>query len=452
MICPSFRNVLALTTATFLIAGCLDDGHREVDPAATPKPVAKHGNLPKLASPVMQADGTLAEKMTMVKLPVAKPGEATTFRFGKENERQAWVATLPERAQLVSLAYEKGKDDKGRIFVGGGFDSSAMYALDAQTGKRQWVSYSLADPGPTAAVVDNDELAFDTYSCSLAVLQASTGKILWQKNIGSETPTQPAFTKDYVIAPHPSDGGFALTAYNRKNGAHVWSAPIDNHGMTAPIVTSDAVYITTTAGSLYKVTLAGKPVWAKHISALSSPWIDGDEVHLAVREKGLEAQIVLSAIDGKKLRTVSTAKFPEDAPGEDTQAVWSYEGSRPVVRDGVRYTAMGDRVEARDAATNELRWERKATTGGGARKVESIVVAGKLALITTRDGKIVGLDTKTGAQRIGYDFGTQVSAQPIVANGWMYVSTAHGQIVAFDLGDSTMDGWHMWGGNAAHNL
>src|SRR5207237_4481566 len=109
----------------------------------------------------------------------------------------------------------------------------------------QWGSYNLADPGPTAAAVDEDQLAFDTYSCSLAVLQASTGKVLWQKWIGSETPTQPAFTKDYVIAPHPSDDGYALTAYNRKNGANVWSVGIDGHGMTAPIVAGDSAYITT---------------------------------------------------------------------------------------------------------------------------------------------------------------------------------------------------------------
>jgi Ca-activated chloride channel homolog len=444
---------LALWTSASLIVfgGCLDNNEKQQTDEADgtkPAPIAKRKDLPAIPSPLAQAQGSLNEKLLQVKLPAAKSGEATEFRFGRENERKAWIATLPERGQLVSVAYANGK-----IFVGGGFDSSAMYALDANTGKRQWVSYNLADPGPTAPVVDEDQLAFDTYSCSLAVLQASTGKVLWQKWIGSETPTAPAFTKDYVLAPHPNDGdGYSLSAYNRKNGAHVWSASIDNHGMTAPIVAGDSVYMTTVSGTLYRISLTGKRVWAHNVNALSSPWIDGNEVHLAVSEKGKEAQIVLDAADGKRLRTVTTAAQPYDAPGEDTQAIWSYEGSRPVVRNGVRFTAMGDRVEARDVRTNELKWERKAETGTGSRKVESVVVAGKLALITTRDGKIVGLDTQTGAQRMGFDFGTQVTAQPIIAKGWMYVATARGQVLAFDLGDAQMDGWHMWGGNAQHNL
>ena len=389
---------IALSTIA-LFGGCLDDGKRSV-PEETPKPTVKpRAALPSMAeAPVIQ-QGKLAEKLNQVKLPVPKSGEAATFRLGKETERKAWVAQLPERAQLVSVAYGDGK-----IFVGGGFDSNAMYALDATTGKRQWVTHSLADPGPTAVSVDGEELAFDTYSCTLAVLAVSTGKILWQKWIGSETPTQPAMTRDFVIAPHPDDmGGFSLSAFKRKNGAQAWSTSVDGHGMTAPIVSGDHVYMATTNGTLYKISLTGKRVWAQHLNALSAPWIDGDEIHMAVADKGKEAQVVLSAVDGKRLRTVTNATYAQDAPGEDTQAIWSYEGSRPVVANGVRYTAMADKVEARNARTNDLLWERSHVAGPGSRKVTSMVVAGNLAVVTTRDGKVVGLDTKTGAQRMGFD-------------------------------------------------
>jgi Ca-activated chloride channel family protein len=397
----------------------------------------------------MHSGGTLSENLIPVKLPATKPGKATTFRIGRETERKAWVATLPGRHRLVSAAYENGK-----IFVGGGFETSAMYALEATTGKRLWVAYNLQDPGPTSAVVDQDELAFDTFSCSLAVLAASTGKVKWQKWIGSETPTQPAFSKDYVLAPHPSDGGYVLTAYHRANGANAWSSAIDNHSY-APIVSGDSVYVATTSGTLYRITLDGKRVWSRRIHALSAPWISGDEVHVAVREGSQEAQVVLSAADGKRLRTVTSERAVNDAPGGDTMSLWWYEGSRPVVANGVQYSAMGDRVEARDVATNQLRWERhvdSAAKTATRRKVESVVVAGRLALITTRDGKIVGLDTRTGAQRMGFDFDTPITAEPIVAKGWMYVATARGQVLAFDLGDAASDGWHMWGGNAQHNL
>ncbi len=442
------RTLLGLSTTTLaLFSGCLDDNRAAVDTDA-PKPVVKRPALAPMVETPNQVQGALADKLTPVKLPTPKAGEAQTFKFGKgEYERNAWVAKLPENGQLVSVAYANGK-----IFVGGGFESSAMYALDAKTGKRQWATYSLADPGPTAAVVDQDELAFDTYSCSLSVLTASTGKVLWQKWTGTETPTQPAFTKDFVIAPHPTDGGYALSAYKRKTGADVWAASIDGHGMSAPVVAGDNIYITTTSGTLYKIDLKGKRQWAQHVNALSAPWIDGDEVHLAVSEKGQEAQVVLSAQTGKRLRTVTTAKSPGDAPGDDTIAIWSYEGSRPVVKDGLRFTAMGERVEARDARTGELRWERTHTTGSASRKVTSVITAGPLAVVTSRDGHVVAFDAKTGTKRFGYDFDAQIMAQPVIAEGWMYVATARGQVFAFDLGNKEIDGWHMWGGNARHNL
>ncbi len=73
-------------------------------------------------------------------------------------------------------------------------------------------------------------------------------------------------------------------------------------------------------------------------------------------------------------------------------------------------------------------------------------------MVTTRDGNFLALDKTTGAQRLGFSFGTPVTAQPVVANGWMYISTARGQVLAFDLGSKAIDGWHMWGGNAQHNL
>ena len=440
--------IMATCTCTLVLGGgggCLGDdatGPATTKPAIARKPVAPV--LGTLARPPVE--GILGERLLPVKLPATKGRAATEFRFGRENQHKAWLVTLPEQEQLVTVAYGGGK-----IFVGGGFSASTMYAFEAQTGKQLWSSQTLADPGPTAPVFDNDELAFNTFSCSLEVLNASTGKRMWSKNIGSETPIQPAMSGDLVIAPHPdNEGGYALTAYKRKTGAEVWTASINNHVLSAPVVAGDSVYVTTLSGSIYRIGLDGKRRWQKSVEAASAPWIDGDDVHLAVREGANELQVVLAAADGKRVRTVTTTKSPYDAPSE-AQGAWSFEGSRPIVVDGVRYVAMGDRVEAREAHSDALRWTRQHGKADGTRRIESVIVAGSLAIVTTRDGKLVGLDRETGAQRLGFDFGTPVTAQPVIANGWMYIATQRGQVLAFDLGNRAMDGWHMWGGNAQHN-
>ncbi len=441
-----------VVTLPWLLFGCqaMDD---LVSPDAQPGVV----NLPTRAprAPVVSSlpvvrpaiEGTLGERLVPVKLPVPKGNQPAAFRFGRENEHEAWLVTLPEEGQLVSVAYGKGK-----IFVGGGFSSSSMYALDAKTGKRLWLASNLSDPGPTPPVFDDNEIAFNTFSCTVEVLDATTGKTLWTKWIGSETPIQPAMVGNLVIAPHPSanEDGYELTAYNKKTGAVVWATSLDNEVLSAPIVHGDSVYAATMSGTLFRIGLDGKRKWRQSVAATSAPWIDGEDIHLAVREGNKESQVVLAAATGKRTRSIISTKAPGDAPS-DSQAAWSYEGSRPIVIDGVRYTAMADRVEARDAHTDQLRWTRQHGATTSTRKVESVAVAGSLAIVTTRDGKVVALDRETGAQRMGFDFGTRITAQPVIAEGWMYIATAHGQVLAFDLGNRAMDGWHMWGGNAQHN-
>jgi Ca-activated chloride channel family protein len=445
---PTVR--LTLGFAAVIAVGC-DTGTTTIDETdGQTTETTMGGGLPAPQSLQTPVDAKLVERIVPVKLPSmekVKEGKAQTFRFGRENEHSGWIAQLPERAQLVSVAYAGGK-----IFVGGGFGSSSMYALNALTGERDWSRQALVDPGPTSAVVDDDELAYNTFSCSMEVLQSSTGKVLWTKWLGSETPNPPAFTGKLVIASHPGGDGFQLSAYQRKNGNDVWSSSIDNHILSVPVVAGDAVYVSTASGSLYKIGLDGKRQWHQSISAASAPWIDGNDVHLAVREGNKEVQVTLDAATGKRIGTGATAKVVNDIPADAGEGTWSFEGSRPVVKDGVVFTAMGDRVEARDAKSNALKWTRKYIKGVGTRDIGQVIVAGNLAIVSTHDGKVVGLDRDTGEQRMAFDFGTQVASQPVIAEGWMYVATSKGQVVAFDLGQKSMDGWHMWGGNAQHNL
>ncbi|MDX2086873.1 MAG: PQQ-binding-like beta-propeller repeat protein [Kofleriaceae bacterium] len=101
-------------------------------------------------------------------------------------------------------------------------------------------------------------------------------------------------------------------------------------------------------------------------------------------------------------------------------------------RDGVAHASLPKR-EPRD---------------GSARETD-----GPLAIFTTKQGELVALDRQTGTQRMAFDFKVSINAQPIVAEGWMYLATGDGRVVALELGNpATMDGWHMWGGNAQHNL
>ena len=119
---------------------------------------------------------------------------------------------------------------------------------------------------------------------------------------------------------------------------------------------------------------------------------------------------------------------------------------------GVAYAGMPDRVEAREAASGKLLWVRRHPGGVSGRAVGSVVVVDTQVIFVTRKGELYGLDRGTGVQRWGFDFGQRVTAQPVVAKGWIYIAGQSGKVIGFELGDDqTMDGWHMWGGSAGHN-
>jgi hypothetical protein len=60
-----------------------------------------------------------------------------------------------------------------------------------------------SDDGPTAAVVEDGCVAFNTESCTVIVADALTGKLLWQEWLGDPLMSQPAIAKGKLFMAHP---------------------------------------------------------------------------------------------------------------------------------------------------------------------------------------------------------------------------------------------------------
>ena len=76
------------------------------------------------------------------------------------------------------------------------------------------------------------------------------------------------------------------------------------------------------------------------------------------------------------------------------------------------------------------------------------LAAGSSILLATLDGKVLRLDQKSGKQVASYAVAAPVRSQPVVADGWIYVGTEDGKLVAIDTKDKSITGWPTWGGNA----
>jgi Ca-activated chloride channel family protein len=400
------------------------------------------------AAPLSPLD--LGTDRPVVKISLPRPPAGATAPFALEDGRRGWVARLPHGVAIPTAAW-----GDGHVFVGGGFETTSFYALDAFTGRVDWSRHTLEDDGPSAPVFADGQIIFNTESCTLIVLDAATGKERWHRWLGDPTLSQPAVADGLVFASFPA-GGQRLGAFRLTDGKPVWSRPISGELLSTPVVSGDSVYATTVAGTTYRFRRTdGARLWAVSHAGSSAPWVAGGEVHLSRLAAGAELQIVLDAATGAVKRTVRRAKaaWAGDVPRTtaDWKHVWSFEGSRPVVAGGRRFDTMGGEIHASDLATGAPLWIRRYAAGAGKHRLTAPAVAGAQLFFSTYDGDLYALDVDTGMTVWAYGLGAHTGFQPIVARGWVYVTTGGGSVIGLGLADSTLDGWHAWGGNAARD-
>jgi outer membrane protein assembly factor BamB len=99
--------------------------------------------------------------------------------------RRGWQVRIPGGRPLATPAVVDG-----RVFLGGGFGSYEFYGLDADTGRVAW-QYQTTGDGPTAAVVADNRVVFNTESCELEVL-TTEGKPVWKHWLGDPLLSMPA--------------------------------------------------------------------------------------------------------------------------------------------------------------------------------------------------------------------------------------------------------------------
>lgn len=410
--------------------------------------------LPERGAPAVRGaskvPAELAADRALVKVAVPRPPSGGSVAFQFDGDRRGWVARLPEGQQVPTVAY-----GDGRVFVSGGFGSVSFYALHATTGRIEWATTNLEDNGPTSAIFEDGRVVFNTESCTLFALDARTGKRLWLRWLGDPTLAQTAVADGLVFAAHPAEQGQVLSALRLSDGVPVWSGWIGSEVIAAPVIAGDSVFVSTLDGLTFRfVRKTGRLKWSKPLRATTAPWIASDELFVTRRAGRKEQQIVVALDSGKIVREhgVSAGAYAGDLPpAADWNGVWAFEGSRPVVDRGVRYVAMGAEIHATDARTGEALWHRRYPGNPDRRALGTVAVAGPAVVFSTRDGKLFGLDVDTGYTLWSYDLGLRVVAQPIIAKGWLYAATTDGHVVALQVADPTLDGWHMFGGNPHHN-
>jgi outer membrane protein assembly factor BamB len=416
--------------------------------------------------------------------------------FVAPSGQRGWQVKIPGGRALATPAVVDGM-----VFVGGGFGSNEFYAFDAATGQPRW-AIRVSDDGPTAAVVAEGKVVFNTESCTLFVVDARTGKQIWSRWLGDPLMSQPAVHGGVVYMAYPGpDGQHRLIALELASGKQVFERRIAGDIISAPVVDGDSVYLTTTDGTVYRHALAdGKLLFEKKMNATSAPTLAGGEIYVAqsdpavkqgaARTEGMrrmnkdgvfqgellaqrEARYLDSEVQekshygSKQKADDSSVGFGGGAPasakagaakanlGQGTvRGIWEFQGSRPTIVQEKNYVTQGDVVRGLDRRSGKVLWEKKlagdTSKEGGHLGTPPAYAGGKLVIGTAR-GEVIAYAAEGGAEVFRVTTGEEIRFQPALVAGRVFVGTAAGTLIAFDSGDRSLDGWTMWGGGPEHD-
>jgi outer membrane protein assembly factor BamB len=415
-----------------------------------------------------------------------------------------WQARIPGGRPLATPAVVDG-----RVFLGGGFGSYEFYGLDADTGRVAW-QYQTEDDGPTAAVVADGRVVFNTESCELEVL-TTDGQRVWKHWLGDPLLSMPAVGGGRVFLAYPDSQGDHLhyiACFDLADGRQIWRQPLTGEVITCPVLADGHIYLANLDGTLACFEQEdGRPLWQEARNATSAPAVWRRQCYFSQRDEVREKASAASQQMERLARKMAAAGTPsESIPGTMGHAdyldhekrrhrsphykmhghfdgfvgfgmhkgdakigqamsnlgtghvygVWSFQGSKPFIAHGRLFSGMGDTVHCADPETKEVFWKSKLRFGDTqAELLDSILtppalVNGKLFL-GTLDGRVVCLSAASGETLWSVQVGEPVLLQPAVACGRVYAPTASGSLFCIETDDPADDGWLMWGATPAHN-
>jgi outer membrane protein assembly factor BamB len=500
----SFAVFLAAFLGPLLISSA-QVVHAQEPPADKAEKPAPHEALDKLRQMQKSAAPAPAAPTANFGLLVGEPMPVTT----RDGKFKGWKVVIPGNRPLATPAVVDGK-----VFVGGGFGSHEFYAFDAVSGKKVW-QYSTADDGPTAAVVQDGYVAFNTESCELEVLTLE-GKPVWKKWLGDPLMSMPAIAEGKVYMAYPNSKGdreHYLACFDLKTGKEEWKHKIAGEIITAPVIEQQMVYLATLDGTLYCFKQSdGTVFWIEKKNATSSPVVangfcyysrrsevtlkrDGKEykqqteelagrgtapagASQALKETMREADYLdygkrSATASEKQLQSADAAVgFGGMAKGDSkinqakdnlgqasVSGIWAYQGSKPFIYKDQLFSCMGDTVQCVDLKTDKVLWKKSMQPTTKKDKAEPLLdsvltppaLVNDKVFLGTTFGEVRCLSAKTGELLWAAPIGEPIVFQPAVAKGRVYVSTNTGHLYCLETGDPKDDGWLMWGANAAHN-
>jgi uncharacterized repeat protein (TIGR01451 family) len=254
----------------------------------------------------------------------------------------------------------------------------------------------------TQPVVVNGVAYVGTVDGAVEAMNANTGAVLWNDEIGGTIATSPAVVNGVVYIGSFDHNVYAL---NAATGAKLWTFTTGDEVNSSPAVANGVVYIGSDDKNVYALNAGtGAKLWSFTTGSrevVSSPAVVNGVVYVGSVDDNVYA---LNASTGVKLWSFATG---------------NQVGSSPAVANGVVYIgSQDDNVYALNASTGAKLWSF-ATSGT---VQSSPAVANGVVYIGSKDDNVYALNASTGVKLWSFAPESPEEFSPAVANGVVYIA------------------------------
>ncbi|MEO8355115.1 MAG: PQQ-binding-like beta-propeller repeat protein [Chloroflexota bacterium] len=280
---------------------------------------------------------------------------------------------------------------------------SPLLALDLETGSVKWTFAPPEGVWDRAFASDGVRVFVGVKNKSIAALDASNGKLLWQKDLEINMQVPPLVNDGIVYAPtafvgpelEPDVYGRAkLFALDAKTGKEIWVFDSDNYILQTPARNGSALYA---GGNFYD----------------PAPIDEGGHTRI----------YALNLADGSPRWTYES---------EDGFPKRLYATPQTVI-----FVGYQDFMNGIDTATGELRW--RYDTGNW---TPSFLGAGEAVYFSSANTQVFALNADTGAELWMFNIpeGTfnYLLDAPVLLDGRLYFLTQQGDFFALDAGSGKL--------------
>lgn len=276
--------------------------------------------------------------------------------------------------------------DNGIIYATAG--TGEVLALDVNTSQNIWVS-KLSSPSRSAPLIVHNKVIVQTIDNKVFALDKSSGEILWNHfGVGEEisilSTSAPTTDGKMVIVQYTTGEVFSLDV---NNGQELWVESI-----SSPL---DSGYSFGSA-----------------LNVVTSPYI-GDDFVFAFGNDGY-----MVALDSKNGEVSWRKEFGLNKP------FW-------VSKDLIFAVNRNNKLIAIVKKTGAVKWIVDLKSSQPSASFSAPIVANTTVLVVSSEGKMLGFDHTTGEQFTSMDVTSNVTNQPIIVNGDLYLSTSGGTIIRY---------------------